>query len=315
MRILVIGAGAIGGYFGGRLLEAGRNVTFLVRPRRAAQLAASGLVIKSPVGDFTHPAPPTVLAENLRAPFDLILLSTKAYDLEGAIAAFAPAVGPDTLILPLLNGMRHLDRLDRRFGASHVLGGQCVITATLDRTGATAHLAAAHDLTFGERDGALSDRVRAIAAAMDGAKFNSRASATILHEMWEKWVFLATLAASTSLMRAAIGDILETQGGADFILGVFGECSTIAEASGFPLRAPALERAHTMLGARGSLLTASMLRDIENHAPTEADHIIGDLIRRGKAAVSSGDDFPRLETAYLSLLAYEVRRQRELSPQ
>jgi 2-dehydropantoate 2-reductase len=140
MRILVVGAGAIGGYFGGRLLEAGRSVTFLVRPRRAAELANSGLVIKSSRGDATLEHPPTLLAENLRESYDLILLSCKAYDLDSAIAAFASAMGSKTLILPLLNGMRHLDVLETRFGRDHVLGGQCVIAATLDQYHAIVHL-------------------------------------------------------------------------------------------------------------------------------------------------------------------------------
>src|SRR6202043_1931860 len=109
MRILVVGAGAIGGYFGGRLLQAGRDVTFLVRPRRAAELAKAGLIVKSPHGDVTLAAPATTLSENIRRPFDLVLLSCKAYDLEGAMDSFAAAVGPETMILPLLNGMKHLD--------------------------------------------------------------------------------------------------------------------------------------------------------------------------------------------------------------
>src|SRR6201995_5326240 len=111
MRILVVGAGAIGGFFGGRLLAAGRNVTFLVRERRAAQLARTGLVIKSKLGDVSLPAPPLVSAETLKAPYDVVLLACKAFDLDGALAAFAPAVGPNTAILPLLNGLAHLDAL------------------------------------------------------------------------------------------------------------------------------------------------------------------------------------------------------------
>src|SRR5580693_9251203 len=102
MRILVVGAGAIGGYFGGRLIEAGRDVTFLVRPRRAAELASAGLVIKSATGNLTVPSPPTVLADELKGHFDLILLSCKAYDLDGAMTSFAPAAGPGTAVLPLL---------------------------------------------------------------------------------------------------------------------------------------------------------------------------------------------------------------------
>src|SRR5580700_8482441 len=135
MRILVVGAGAMGGYFGGRLLEAGRDVTFLVRPRRAAQLAKTGLLIRSPFGDASLPEPPTVTADALREPFGLIILSCKAYDLESAADSFAPAVGADTAILPLLNGMAHVDYLVARFGGTAALGGQCVISTTLDADG------------------------------------------------------------------------------------------------------------------------------------------------------------------------------------
>jgi 2-dehydropantoate 2-reductase len=309
MRVLVVGAGAIGGYFGGRLMEAGRDVTFLVRPRRAAELAAAGLVIKSAAGDATLPAPRTVLAENLRAAFDLIVLSCKAYDLDGAIASFAPAVGPETAILPLLNGMRHLDVLAERFGEERVLGGQCVIAATLDENRAIRHLNKDHDLTFGERGGGLSDRVQAIARAMEGVRFNARASEQITQEMWEKWVFLATLAGGTCLLRAAIGDIVQSPGGTDFVLGLLEECRDIAAANGHAPRPASAERFRAALTAAGSTFTASMLRDIERQALIEADHIIGDLIRRGRAGSSSANA-PLLRLAYTHLKAYEARRQR-----
>ena len=174
MRTLVVGAGAIGGYFGGRLAEANRDVTFLVRPRRAAELAASGLIIRSRLGDATIPKPKTVLAENLHEPFDLVLLSCKAFDLGNAIDSLAPAVGPDTAILPLLNGMRHLETLAERFGDTPVLGGQCLIAVTLNEKREVAHLNEAHDLSFGERDGSLSERVKAIGKLMEGARFNMR---------------------------------------------------------------------------------------------------------------------------------------------
>src|SRR5467141_3822500 len=132
MRMLVVGAGAIGGYFGGRMLQAGRDVTFLVRPRRAAELASAGLVIKSPNGDVTLKNPPTVQADALHEKFDVVLLSCKAFDLDDAIKSFAPAVGDNTAIIPLLNGMKHLDVLDSKFGADRVLGGLCGIEVTLD---------------------------------------------------------------------------------------------------------------------------------------------------------------------------------------
>src|ERR1700744_1721296 len=223
MRVLVVGAGAIGGYFGGRLLQAGRDVTFLVRPRRAAELASAGLVIKSPVGDVTLKNPPTVQADTIKEKFDVVLLSCKAYDLEDAINSFAPAVGPQTSIVPLLNGMLHLDVLDKRFGRERVLGGLCAIAVTLNEQREVVQLQPMQSITFGERDGKMSERVRAIGDAFAKGNFGSAVSEIIVQEMWEKWVFLASLAACTTLMRAPIGVIIAVPGGQDFVLGVVDE--------------------------------------------------------------------------------------------
>ncbi|MFL6815577.1 MAG: ketopantoate reductase family protein, partial [Bradyrhizobium sp.] len=225
MRILVVGAGAIGGYFGGRMLQAGRDVTFLVRPKRAAELTAAGLVIKSPHGDVTLKNPPAVQGDQLTEKFDVVLLSCKAFDLEDAMKSFAPAVGSQTSIVPLLNGMLHLDLLDRKFGRERVLGGLCSIAATLNEHREVVQLNPMQSLSFGERDGKLSDRVRAIAEIMASGNFGSSASENIVHEMWEKSVLLASLAASTCLMRAAVGNIVAAPGGKDFMLGMLDECS------------------------------------------------------------------------------------------
>jgi 2-dehydropantoate 2-reductase len=305
MRILVVGAGAIGGYFGGRMLQAGRDVTFLVRPRRAGELKDAGLVIKSPNGDVTLKNPPTVQADKLAEKFDAVLLSCKAFDLDDAIESFAAAVGPQTAIIPMLNGMRHLDVLDGKFGPERVLGGLCAIAVTLNDRREVVQLAPMQSLNFGERDGRLSDRVRAIAEVMASGNFGSVASEHIVQEMWEKWVFLASRAASTSLMRASVGDILASPGGRDFIIGVVDECSAVAAAEGHPPRVPFLERTRGMLTTEGSPLTASMFRDIKAGAPVEADHVIGDLIARGEAAKLP---VPKLRTAYTHLKAYEKQR-------
>ena len=305
MRILVVGAGAIGGYFGGRMLRAGGDVTFLVRPRRAAELAEAGLVIKSPNGDVTLKNPPTVLAEKLTEKFDAVLLSCKAFDLADAIKSFAPAVGPQTSIIPMLNGMLHLDVLDEKFGRERVLGGLCAIAVTLNDRREVVQLAPMQSLNFGEREGRLSERVQAVAEAMASGNFGSVASEHIVQEMWEKWVFLASLAASTSLMRATVGNILASPGGKDFILGIVDECSAVAAAEGHAPRAPFVERTRGMLTAEGSQLTASMFRDIKIGAPVEADHVIGDLVARGDAA---NVPVQRLRTAYTHLKAYEKQR-------
>jgi 2-dehydropantoate 2-reductase len=305
MRILVVGAGAIGGYFGGRLLAAGRDVTFLVRPRRAAELADDGLVIKSPLGDVTLKNPPTVQADKVRETFDVVLLSCKAFDLDDAIASFAPAVGPQTAIIPLLNGMRHLDVLDHKFGPGCVLGGQCAIAVTLDEHRHVVQLTTMQSLSFGERDGKMTDRVRAIAEIMASGNFGAQATDNILQEMWEKWVFLATLAASTSAMRAPVGDILASPGGRDFILGVRDECGSVATAAGHSTREAFLTRITGMLTAEGSTLTASMFRDIKVGAPIEADQIVGDMIARADAAKAP---VPRLRVVYTHLKTYERQR-------
>lgn len=306
MRTLVLGAGAVGGYFGGRLLEAGRDVTFLVRPRRAAELAATGLVIRSRFGDAASPAP-VVLPRELREPFDLILLTCKAYDLEAAMDDIAPAVGPNSTIVPLLNGMRHLDALDARFGAERVLGGLCYIAATLDGEGRVIHLNDAHALRFGERDGRIGDRARAIAALFEPARASARASDAILAEMWEKWVMLASLAGMTSLMRASVGDIVAAPGGEALMLQMFEECRSIAAAAGFEPRPQFVEQTRALLTAAGSPLTASMLRDVERGGPTEAGHVLGDLLARAERL---GMTAPLLRVAYCHLQAYESRRGR-----
>jgi 2-dehydropantoate 2-reductase len=306
MRILVVGAGAIGGYFGGRLLQAKRDVSFLVRERRAAELRADGLVIKSPNGDVTLADPPALLASQLSEPFDLILLSCKAFDLDDAMASFAPAVGPTTAILPLLNGMAHLEALDARFGRAQVLGGQCVIAAMLDAKRHVVQLAPMNAITFGERDGTLSDHIRAISQALSGAGFEVQPSDAIAQEMWEKWVFLATLAAVTCAMRAPVGVILASAGGADFILGVFDECSAVATAASFPPRDAFLVRTRGMLMAEGSPLTASMFRDIQSGRAIEANHVIGDLIARGELTKTP---LPRLRVVFTHLQAYERQRK------
>lgn len=305
MRILVVGAGAIGGYFGGRLLQAGRDVTFLVRPKRAAELASAGLVIKSPHGDVTLKSPPTVQADKLKEAFDVVLLSCKAFDLDDAIKSFAPAVGPQTAIIPMLNGMRHLDVLDAKFGRERVLGGQCAIAVTLNDQREIVQLAPMQSLGFGERDGKTSERVKAIADAFASGNFGSQASDAIMQDMWEKWVFLATLAGTTSLMRAAVGHIIAAPGGRDFILGVRDEIAGIAKAAGHAPREAFLTRTTGMLTAEGSPLTASMFRDVKAGAPVEADQIIGDLITRAEAAKLP---VPKLRAIYTHLKAYENQR-------
>ncbi len=306
MRMLVVGAGALGGYFGARLAQAGRDVTFLVRPARARQLAETGLRVVSPHGDFAI-VPRLVTTDTLDGPYDVVLLATKAYTLDAAMTDIAPAIGPQTAILPTLNGLRHLDALAARFGAERLLGGTVIVIATIGPDGEIRQLMPPHEIAFGERSGGTSARVQAIATFMQGAGFTARASENILHDMWEKWVALATAAGLTCLMRGTVGDIMAAPGGQETALAMLAECRAVATAQGYAPRPAFMARATAMVATPGSPFSASMLRDLEGRAETEADHIIGDLLARADAA---GVATPLLRLAYCHLGTYAARRAR-----
>lgn len=304
MKILVLGAGGVGGYFGARLVQAGADVTFLVRERRAQQLAADGLVVQTPDGEF-RVAARHVQRHAIAAPADLVVVAAKAYDLAAAIDAIAPAVGRQTLVLPLLNGLAHLDRLEARFGAERVLGGTCWIAATLTPEGVVRQLAGFHKIRFGDRAGRERPQLAALAEAFAATPVDAGEESGILHVMWEKFVLLASLAATTCLMRGAVGDILATADGEAIMREMLGICTGAAADAGWRPRPEAAQESERLLFARGSAFAASMLRDIERAGPTEADHIVGDMLKRARAA---GLDTRLLAAAYCHLQVYEARR-------
>jgi 2-dehydropantoate 2-reductase len=305
MRILVVGAGAVGGYFGGRLVQAGRDVTFLVRAKRAEQIQTQGLRILSPThGDFTV-RPKAITAASIPSPYDVIFLSVKSYSLTAAIDDFAPAVGPRTVIIPALNGMHHMDVLSQRFGEKSVLGGVCIVATEIDAQGRIIQLADFQSLTYGELDGKKTSRIEAVHDALRGAGFNSAISENILQDMWQKWVLLASLGAVTCLFDGNIGEIVAVPRGADLTLSVFRECSAIASACGYPLPETFLAERSSQLTAPGSTLTTSMYRDLKERAPVEVDSILGDLIERG---LKHGVSAPLLQAAFVRLTIYQRRR-------
>jgi 2-dehydropantoate 2-reductase len=303
MRILVAGAGAIGGYFGGRLAEAGRDVTFLVRPQRAAQLRRDGLRITSPHGDLTL-APQLVTAERIVAPYDLVLLTVKAFALDQVLADVAPAIGPGTMMLPLLNGMRHLDAIGERFGAAGLLGGVCYVATMLDPDGRIVQLTEMQKLTYGELDGTASERIAALDATLGGAGFAAAASPAILQAMWEKWVMLASLGAITCLLRGTVGDIAAAPGGGDLARQMLDECAAVATAAGFPPEPAFRARTEAMLTTAGSGLASSMYRDLTQGLPVEAEHIVGDMLVRARRF---GVAAPLVATAFAHLMVYQNR--------
>jgi 2-dehydropantoate 2-reductase len=309
MRILVLGAGAIGGYFGGRLVQAGGDVAFLVRERRAEQLRARGLVVRSPHGDFTVPARTVVRAADAGA-VDLLTITCKSYDLDSAIESIAPAVGASTTVLPLLNGVAHIDRLVAAFGAARVAGGSCAIPATLAPDGEVVQLGAFHSIVFGRLAATAAEAQPKLEALRDlyaKTPVPVEIASDMMGALWEKFVGLASLAAMTCLMRASVGDIVSTDDGEALGAEAFAACVATAAAEGHPPREIAVQRFRAMLGDRTSTLTASMLRDLEAGGRTEGAHIVGDMLRRARAA---GIDPGPLRAAWCHLQAAERIRER-----
>lgn len=307
MKILVLGAGATGGYFGGRLHQAGADVTFLVRAKRSQQLATQGLVIESTQDKVTLPVK-TVLAEGVKPDYDIVILACKAFDLDSGIAAITPAMGPATCVLPLLNGISHLDTLDAAFGKNRVMGGACQIAATLTQDGVVKAMTPAHTIIWGARDAAQVALAQKLGDAFVKTAVDWKVSNDIMLDMWEKVTFLCTLAGMTCLMRASVGDILAAPHGHSLIRRYFDSCVAIATQEGFALRPSVIERFQTMLSAKGSPLNASMLRDIENKLPVEADHVVGFMLNKARR---HGIDDQMLTLAYTHLKAYEARRARQ----
>jgi 2-dehydropantoate 2-reductase len=303
MNVLVVGAGAIGGYVGAKLIDSGESVRFLVRGKRLADLEAHGLRIVSPLGRFSAPVT-AVKATDGPAP-DLIILASKAFSFDSALAAVAPVIGETTRILPVLNGIRHLDLLQEQYGADRVLGGIAHGAVTLRDDGVIEHLNPFFVLTFGALAPASTQFAGDLAARLGKTGTDARASTHIRLEMWEKFSFLATLAGSTCLFRANIGTILATNEGRAILNELFEECLAVAAAEGYAPRKEVVDTYRGVLTELGSKLTASMLRDVLGGHPTEADHILGDLLARARAR---GIATPLLRVAYTHLQCYEAAR-------
>jgi 2-dehydropantoate 2-reductase len=307
MRILIVGAGATGGFFGARLVQAGRDVTFLLREGRATQLRRDGLRVLSPHGDFSV-RPTIVGAAELDSPFDLIVLTVKAYALEQALDDIAPAVGPQTMILPLLNGLRHLEAIAARHGQRALIGGVCKIISTLDGEGRIVQGAAINQVFYGELDGTRSERLRQVDAALSGAGFETRWSDDIHRDLWEKWVMLASLGGINSLMRGTVGEVASAPGGVAFINALIDELVGIASTVGTAPGAALVEQVRHGLTQPGSTQTSSMYRDLQAGQAIEAGQIIGDLLRRGEAG---GLRTPLLAAVHVNLGVYQGRLDKQ----
>ncbi len=301
MRLLIVGAGSTGGYIGGRLAEAGRDVTFLVRPARAEQLRRSGLEIISPKGNATV-TPKLVTTDTIDASFDAILLSVKGFHLEQALKDLRPAVGSDTMILPVLNGMNHMDVIAKRFSSHNLVGCALKIATILDDNGRIVHLNPLQDLAYGELDSRVTPRMEQFHAFMQAGGLEPRLSPHIHQEMWEKWTLLASVGATTCLMRGSIGDVEAAPDGAAAALAILDEVTSVVKVVGIPPSDSFLTATRQQLTTASSPLTSSMYRDLIKGRPVEVENIIGDLVRLArKASVST----PLLAAIYVALSVYQ----------
>ena len=236
--------------------------------------------------------------------FDLIVLTTKAYQLEAAMEDIAPAVGPDTLLLPILNGMRQLRVLEQRFGKRHVLGGSVRIVSDLDEQGRVHQKTTLGELSYGELSGERTARIEAVDQALRGAGFEAKLEPDILSTLWQKWWILASLGSICILARGTIGEVSQAPHGPAFAQTVIDECIGIAKANGYPPNEAMLAGHRKRMTEAGSALTSSMYRDMTKGAPVEADHVLGDLLDRANGVAA-----PLLMAAYVQLKVYEAGRQ------
>jgi len=313
MKLLVLGAGGIGGYFGGRLAQAGTDVTFLVRPKRREQIERDGLRIESPLGNARINAQ-TVLAEELRPGYDLVLFTCKAYDLDSAMDAIAPAMDSAgasrprngaCAVVPMLNGIAHLEKLAERFGKPSVMGGTAQINVTLRRDGVVHHMDKLGRIVFGELDKSASARSKALADAFAKSQVDSKLSPDIELEMWEKIVFLCALASATVLFRANVREIIAAPGGTEAMQRALAANVEIATREGHAPRPGAIEFARARLTDPVGTWSASMLRDLEAGGQVEGDHIVGWMLDKAR---KHGVDDAILSIAYTHLKAYEARK-------
>lgn len=304
IRVLVLGAGAVGGYFGGRLAQGGCDVAFMVRAGRQNIIENSGLQIESPMGNVNLPIK-TILSQDAKPEYDYILMTPKAYDLEDSLNSIQSAISDKTIIIPVLNGMAHIDRLNELFGRNRVLGGVVVIQAALLPSGVIKHFNNDAVIMIGEQDHNQPKIAQPFIGLFQNAiGVRARAVNDIKRRMWAKWVRLSALAGMTCLMRANVGEINRAPGGHSAIKRFLSANLKIASHYGYELTDDDASGVGDFLFGENSTTTASMLRDIEYGGRIESEQILGDLLRRAKIA---NVDHPILELAYINARAYEER--------
>ena len=305
MKILVVGAGAIGGYFGGRLAEKGEDVTFLVRENRKKQLAKTGLKINSANGDFEI-SPRLLIAGESEEKFDVVMVSTKSYQLTAAIDDIRLHLKEEGIILPLLNGISHMDLLIEAFGEDRVIGGLCFIESTLNENGVIVQTSPIHQLVYGERTGERTPRIKVLKAIFEDTKADFVLSNDINQDMWHKYLFITAMSGLTSLMGSPIGPIRNLESGQRVILDFLNEISDIMKKINAPIKDDIANIQYKRINEMNEGMKSSMQRDMEKSMPIEAEHLQGYLLEKAK---ENNLSVPILDTIYTKLVLYEKLRK------
>ncbi|CUB18963.1 2-dehydropantoate 2-reductase [Bacillus subtilis] len=303
MKCLVVGAGGVGGYIGGRLAEKGNDVTFLVRHKRAEQLKETGLVIHSEKGDVSFQ--PALISAGETGHFDVVIIASKAYSLGQVIDDVKSFVDRESVIIPFLNGYRHYEQLFTAFSKEQVLGGLCFIESALDNKGEIHHTSASHRFVFGEWNGERTERITALEEAFSGVKAEVIISGHIEKDIWKKYLFIAAQAGITTLFQRPLGPILETEGGRHTVQTLIAEIGAILRKEGVAADPDLEEESFRTMTSMSYHMKSSMLRDMENGQTTEGDHLHGFLLEKAKRLSLAT---PILETVYANLQMYEAEK-------
>ncbi|MGG1103883.1 ketopantoate reductase family protein [Bacillus subtilis] len=303
MKFLVVGAGGVGGYIGGRLSEKGNDVTFLVRQKRAEQLKKTGLVIHSEKGNVSFQ--PELISAGETGQFDVVIIASKAYSLGQVIDDVKPFIHQESVIIPFLNGYRHYEQLFAAFSKEQVLGGLCFIESALDNKGEIHHTSASHRFVFGEWNGERTERIRALEEVFSGVKAEVIISGHIEKDIWKKYLFIAAQAGITTLFQRPLGPILAIEAGRHTAQTLIGEICAVLRKEGVPADPDLEEESFRTMTSMSYHMKSSMLRDMENGQTTEGDHLHGFLLEKAKRLSLAA---PVLETVYANLQVYEAEK-------
>jgi 2-dehydropantoate 2-reductase len=281
MRIVTVGAGGVGAYFGGRLAAAGADVCFLARGAHLAALRAHGLRIQSPLGDVHLPRVDATDDPATVGPVDVVFFAVKLYDAEAALALLPPLVGPATVVIPFQNGVDSVDLLARAVEPSHVAGGTAYVAAVIAEPGVIRHTAMDH-LIFGELDGSRSPRLERLLEACRPAGFQATLSDDVNIDIWSKFVRLTVFSGMTAVTRSPIGRVVADPELLAMALAAVSEANDVARAKGVSLPARIIDGAAAAFAALPPHAKSSMLEDLERGRRLELPWLSGAVVRIGR---------------------------------